>query len=61
MTHIVRRIEGIEREKMLMIMAKEKMRNEGLRGKGGRYIYNTDKKQMADFLILQIITTTKNR
>lgn len=39
MTHIVRRIEGIEREKMLMIMAKEKMRNEGLRGKGGRDIY----------------------
>jgi len=65
MTHIVRRILGIERErKMLMIMAKEKTKWRIMRirkRERERYVYNTDKKQMADFLILQIITTTKNR
>jgi len=51
MTHIVRRIKGIE-SKMLMRMAKEKRRR--------RDIIQTKAKWQV-FLILQIITTTKNR
>jgi len=52
MTHIVRRIKGIE-SKMLMRMAKEKRRRR-------RDIIQTKAKWQV-FLILQIITTTKNR